>query len=412
MSSNISDADFQELACGALETFRSSMDATLSAETFGSSGVYVPVINAMKNHRGRAGIQHRGTKLLFHINAESPQLKWPIVNAGGAEAILNAMKVHSNNVGVLQWGMLALWGLGVQEPIIRDKIASMGMLKVVTSALRTFPSDPLFQADGLTSLIDYANDPNHCKEVGDLGAAELAVSAARVHPEEDLQQQAITVLLNLSVHEQSCRERIRQIGGIETISAAMQAFPKNEKLQIIGCRALSYLWTDLRPVASDWKSQRIQNIDDVVKSVKFHPGIIVDVLRAVNSLIEAPPAENTEEIFVGTAEQIADMKKWNLERKSQHQAARDLAKQLGCFELAATAMRSKNGDIVNQILGCMVARKLIETDADRAKVRSLGIADLVLAGMKNYPEDVMLQTESRKFLEVYAPNRKNRNILF
>jgi hypothetical protein len=190
-------------------------------------------------------VQYLGCRALVYLASQSSGNHATIVEAGGIDAVTVAMNRFSNDRNVQRYGCAALYYLAHDNATNRTAIREAGGNELVKAAMGRFLGENYVQYFGCTMLTALdENGVNHCIEV-----IQFEVAAMRAAPGNIIvQTDGCMALMHLTIRPAATRTglirwrpdpanqaAIREAGGIEAVTTAMDRFSYDDNVQRIGC---------------------------------------------------------------------------------------------------------------------------------------------------------------------------------
>jgi hypothetical protein len=229
---------------GVSHTYRYNSDPTCRTHCPGCQPSQV--VSAMQVARNESAVQYRGCRALAYLAYQSSGNQAAIVEAGGIDAVTAAMNRFSNDKNVQRYGCRALYNLMVDDNVTNQAaIREAGGNELVTAAMSRLSDESDLQRLGcaiLTALDE--NGVNHCIEVIQFEVAVMRASPSNITVQVD----GSVALHHLASDGQlydyafnpdpANQAAVREAGGIEAVTAAMDRFTDDDDVQQSGCWAL------------------------------------------------------------------------------------------------------------------------------------------------------------------------------
>lgn len=244
------------------------------------------IVDAMSQHVADPKVTDRALTTLRRLTVDSLCRK-RIGECGGVEAIVEVMRAHSLRVRIQTQACLALANLAYRCPANKKAFLKCNGLTVVVAALSIHNKIEHVQAWGCFALRNFTNGAIEGEQDASVaaGAVEVLVTALEQYPKSDVvQQQCIIALSNIAAASPLGMERIRSVGGVQTLIASMQ---NNIRSALLSETALSCA----KIMVEDESNQKIFGHDGGIEAITMildehrgHTAIAVRGCAAIRQL--------------------------------------------------------------------------------------------------------------------------------
>jgi hypothetical protein len=360
-ASHLDDADFKQMACGALAELVWHDPARCTRA--GSFGGVAAVLAAMQKHAGDVGMQRAGARALGALLPRDPADSENCGNAvasGALCVIVAALKTHAQDAVMVAHCCGTLSRLlssvdacekalkaGVFDTVLATMKLYAGDAAVLENACLAFNNAAFWHSGVQATLVD----------AGSIDAVLAAMLAHKTHA--GVQDRAIRALSELVHRNESARTKARDAGTIDACLAGMRTHAANASVQDAAC-----LFIDA--MCDDADSRRMM----------CRAGAIEEVVRflhacaspsAVHTTVQASQACNT---LIGLLQFMT----------SEEYCVKADA---GAVEAVVTVMRQHSMHVDIQKCACELLDRLVFLSTEnRIKARAAGAAATVSAAMQ------------------------------
>lgn len=235
------------------------------------------IVDTLKQHGKDPKVVDRALTALRRLTVDAA-CRARIGQCGGIHAIVDAMRCHSLRVRIQTQACLALANLAFRCQQNKDAFLECDGLPVVVAALSIHKAVEHVQAWGCFAI---RNLTNGVSEIDDgaplgLGAVEVLVNALELYPQSTVvQEQSLIALANIANGSALGMERIRSVGGIQSLIGCLQNNSRSTALSEV---ALSCAMV----MVADETNQRIFGSDGGIEAItaildehRGHTGIAV-----------------------------------------------------------------------------------------------------------------------------------------
>ncbi|KAI0565378.1 Armadillo-like helical domain containing protein [Gracilaria domingensis] len=249
--------------------------------------VIIPlIIEAMRQHRNDPKVADRALTILRRLTV-SENCRRCIGDNGGIEAVVEIMRAHSLRAGIQTQGCLTLANLAYRNRSNKEAVMKCSGLKVVVGSLSAHPNVEQIQAWGCLAIRNFTNRSDAGEQETSVasGAVEVLLSALeRYAGSETVQNNALIALTNIASRSPYGMERLRTAGGIQVLVSSLKYNLHSVKLAEVGMSLTRVVAEDDRNKELFGQAGGIQAMTAVMDTHHGHLAISVKGCAAVRHL--------------------------------------------------------------------------------------------------------------------------------
>lgn len=249
--------------------------------------VIIPlIVEAMRQHRSDPKVADRALTILRRLTV-SENCRKCIGENGGIEAVVEIMRSHSLRAGIQTQGCLTLANLAFRNRTNKEAVMKCSGLKVVVAALSAHQDVEQIQAWGCLAIRNFTNRSDAGEQETSVasGAVEVLLTALeRYIDSETVQSNALIALTNIASRSPYGMERLRTAGGIEVLVSALQHNVRSEKLSEVGMSLTRVVVEDDRNKELFGQANGIQAMTAIMDAHRGQLAISVKGCAAVRHL--------------------------------------------------------------------------------------------------------------------------------
>lgn len=244
------------------------------------------IINSLQDHSRDPKVVDRGLTALRRLTVDAP-CRARIGEAGGIAVIVHAMRCHSLRVRIQTQACLALANLAFRCPQNKKDFMQSNGLPVIVAALSVHKSVEHVQAWGCFAIRNLTNgimDDEHEASVA-AGAVEVLVNALEMYPKSTVvQEQSLIALTNIANASSLAMERMRAVGGLQSLIACLQNNSRSAALSEIALSCTMIMVADDTNQKIFGSDGGIEAITTILDEHRGHTGIAVKGCAAFRQL--------------------------------------------------------------------------------------------------------------------------------
>eukprot|EP00178_Gracilaria_changii_P014300 TRINITY_DN403_c0_g1_i1.p1 TRINITY_DN403_c0_g1~~TRINITY_DN403_c0_g1_i1.p1 ORF type:complete len:913 (-),score=127.70 TRINITY_DN403_c0_g1_i1:325-3063(-) len=249
--------------------------------------VIIPlIVEAMRQHRSDPKVADRALTILRRLTV-SENCRKCIGDNGGIEAVVEIMRAHSLRAGIQIQGCLTLANLAFRNRNNKEAVMKCSGLNVVVDALSAHQDVEQIQAWGCLAIRNFTNRSDAGEQETSVasGAVEVLLSALeRYMGSETVQNNALIALTNIASRSPYGMERLRTAGGIEVLVSCLKHNVHSLKLAEVGMSLTRVVAEDDRNKELFGQTGGIQAMMAVMDTHRGHLAISVKGCAAVRHL--------------------------------------------------------------------------------------------------------------------------------
>ncbi|CAN8062523.1 unnamed protein product [Agarophyton chilense] len=249
--------------------------------------VLIPlIVEAMHQHRSDPKVADRALTILRRLTV-SENCRRCIGDNGGIDAVVEIMRAHSLRVGIQTQGCLTLANLAFRNRNNKEAVMKCSGLKVVVGALSAHSNVEQIQAWGCLAIRNFTNRSDAGEQETSVasGAVEVLLSALeRYSGSETVQNNALIALTNIAGRSPYGMERLRTAGGIQVLISSLKRNVGSLKLAEVGMSLTRVVSEDDRNKELFGQSGGIQALAAIMDTHRRHLTISVKGCAAVRYL--------------------------------------------------------------------------------------------------------------------------------